>query len=55
MTPPPPPKKKKKKKYSQNLNTQKVFIVLETPKDIKIQNFEHPKITRAYVCMKISE
>ena len=50
---PPPPKKKKKN--SQNLNTPKIFVVLKTPKYIKIQNFEPPKITRAYVCMKISE
>ena len=41
MTPPPP--KKTKKKYPQILNTQKIFIFLKTPKDIKIQNFEPPK------------
>ena len=53
MTPPPP--QKKKKKYPQNLNAQKIFIFLKTPKDIKIQNFEPPKKPRAYVCMKILE
>ena len=36
------------KKYPQNLNTQKIFIFLKTPKNIEIQN-------RAYVCVKISE
>ena len=51
MTPTPPPKKKS----PQNLNTPKIFIFLKTPKDIKIQSFEPPKITRAYVYMKISE
>ena len=43
------------KKYLQNLRTQKIFIFLKTLKNIEIQNFEPPKITRAYVCMKISE
>ena len=27
----------------------------ENPKNIKIQNFEPPKIARAFVCVKISE
>ena len=42
-TPPPPPKKKKKKKKKKKnmikilLNTQKIFILLKTPKDIKIK------------------
>ena len=43
------------KKYLQNLHTQKIFIFLKTLKNIEIQNFEPPKITRAFVCMKISE
>ena len=34
---------------------QKLFIFLKTPKNIEIQNFETKKMTRAYVCMKISE
>ena len=34
------------KKYPPNLHT---------PKNIEIQNFEPPKMIRAYVCMKISE
>ena len=33
----------------------KIFIFLKTPKNIEIQNFEPKKMTRAYVCMKISE
>ena len=41
--------------YPQNLHTQKIFIFLKTPKNIGIQNFESKKMTRAYVCMKISE
>ena len=28
---------------------------LKPPKNIEIQNFEPPKMTRGYVCMKISE
>ena len=42
-------------------NIHKIFIppqkiiFLKTPKNIEIQNFEPPKITRAYVCIKISE
>ena len=43
------------KKYPQNLHTPKIFIFLKTPKNIEIQNFEPQKMTRAYVCMKISE
>ena len=34
---------------------QKIFIFLKTPKNIEIQNFEPQKMTRAYVCMKISK
>ena len=34
---------------------QKIFIFLKTPKNIEIQNFEPQKMTRVYVCMKISE
>ena len=34
---------------------QKIFIFLKTPKNIEIQNSEPPKMTRAYVCMQISE
>ena len=34
---------------------QKIFIFLNTPKNIKIQNFEPQKIAWAYVCAKISE
>ena len=33
----------------------KILIFLKTPKNIEIQNFEPPKMTRAYVCMKILE
>ena len=44
-------------------NIDKIFIpqifFLKTPKNIEIQNFDPPpkkkKMTRAYVCMKISE
>ena len=28
---------------------------MKTPKNIEIQNFEPQKVTRAYLCMKISE
>ena len=42
-------------KYLQNLHTPKRIHYLKTPKNIEIQNFEPQKITRAYVCMKISE
>ena len=34
---------------------QKIFIFQKTPKNIEIQNFEPPKMDRAYVCVKISE
>ena len=34
---------------------QKISISLKTPQNIEIQNFEPKKMTRAYVCMKISE
>ena len=34
---------------------QKIFVFLKTQNNIEIQNFEPQKITRAYVCMKISE
>ena len=44
------------KKYPQNLHTPKIFFfLLKTQKSNYIQNFEPPKMTRAYVCMKISE
>ena len=46
------------KKYPQNFHTnvpQKIFIFLKTPNNIEIQNFEPKIMTRAYVCMKISE
>ena len=42
-------------KYPQNLHTQKIFIFLKAPEKTELQNFEAPKIIRAYVCMKISE
>ena len=45
-----PPKISTKSSYP-----QKIFIFLNTPKNIEIQNFEPPKIARAYVCVKISE
>ena len=32
---------------------QKLFILLKTPKNIEIQNFEPKKMDRAYECMKI--
>ena len=31
----------------------KLFSFLKTPKNIEIQNFEPPKIARAYVCMNL--
>ena len=34
---------------------QKIFIFLKTQRNIEIQNFEPPKMVRAYVCVKISE
>ena len=40
---------------------KRIFIFLNPPppppppQNIEIQNFEHQKIARAYVCMKISE
>ena len=44
------------KKYPQNLHTpQKIYIFLNTLKNIEIQNFEPQKIALAYVCVKISE
>ena len=48
------------KKYPRNLHTppppkKKIIIVLETPKNIKIQNFEPKQMGRAYVCVIISE
>ena len=33
----------------------KILIFLKTQKSIEILNFEPQKMTRAYVCMKISE
>ena len=49
MTPP------QKKKYPQNLHTPKNIYFSENPQNNEIQNFEPPKMTRAYVYMKISE
>ena len=43
------------KKYPKIFIPQKIFIFLKTQKNIEIQNFETKKMTRAYVCMKISE
>ena len=37
-----------------NIYPKNIFF-LETPKSIEIQNFESQKMTRAYICMKISE
>ena len=34
---------------------KKILFFLKTPKIIEIQNFEPKEITRAYVCMKLSE
>ena len=34
---------------------KKILIYLKIAKNIEIQNFEPLKMTRAYVCMKISE
>ena len=42
-------------KYPQNLHTPKNVYFSENPQKIEIQNFEPKKMTRAYVCMKISE
>ena len=43
----------------QNITTKSSYpknvIFSENPKSIEIQNFEPPKMTQAYVCMKISE
>ena len=49
ITPPPPPKKKKK------INKKKYYFFQKTQRNIEIQNFEPPKMARAYVCMQISE
>ena len=43
------------KKYPQNLHTRKNIYFSENQKNIEIQNIEPKKMTRAYVCMKISE
>ena len=32
-----------------------MLIFSENPKKTELQNFEPPKITRAYLCMKMSE
>ena len=40
-------------KYAQNLHSPKNIQFSETPKNIAIQNFEPPKLARAYVYMKI--
>ena len=50
-------------KYPQNLQTPKIFIFYPPPppkkkkekKFIEIQGFKPHKMTRAYVCVKISE
>ena len=42
-------------KCPQNLHTLKLFIFLKAPEKTELQNFEPQKITRAYVCMKLSE
>ena len=44
-----------RQKYPHTLHTPKIYISLKTPKNFEIQNFEPQKMTRAYVCMKISE
>ena len=49
MTPPP------QKKIQKIFIPQKIFVFVKPPKNIEIQNFEPQKMTRAYVCMKISE
>ena len=41
--------------YPQNLHTPKNIHFSENSKNIGIQNFEPQKMTRAYVCMKISK
>ena len=43
------------KKYPQNFYIPKNIHFSETQKNIEIQKFEPKKMTRAYVCMKISE
>ena len=43
------------KNYPQNLHTPQFFFLSENQKNIEIQNFEPKKMTRAYVCMKITE
>ena len=42
-------------KYPQIFIPPKIFVFLKTPKNIEIQNFDPQKMTRAYICMKISE
>ena len=42
-----PPKISTKSSYP-----PKILIFLKNPKNIEIQNFEPPKIARAYVCVK---
>ena len=42
-------------KYPQNFRTPKNIYFLKTPNNIENQNFEPKQMTRAYVCMKISE
>ena len=43
------------KEYPHNLHTPKNIYFPKTPKNIEIQNFEPQKMTRVYVCIKISE
>ena len=42
------------KKYTK-FYTPKNIHFLKTPKSIEIQNFEPQKMSRAYICMKLSE
>ena len=44
-----------KKNIHKTFIPQKILIFRKTPKNIEIQNFEPQRMTRAYVCMKISE
>ena len=55
MTPKCSPTFLTQKKYPQNLHNQKNIHFSEKPQKNEIQNFEPKRMTRAYVCMKISE
>ena len=51
-----PPKIYTKSSYPQSPPPpKKILISLQTKNNIEIENFEPQKMTRAYVCMKISE